>query len=72
MSSRYEPLHASKLPVGVRFDVPGRNQGQIVEIAYGGFSRYAHDHGDPYQRITDLSLPEGAAGRVRYLRRVKP
>lgn len=51
----YEEINPSLLPEGVRFDVPMRNQGQIVEIAYGGFSRAEHGEGDPYMRVTNRS-----------------
>jgi len=53
----YVEIKRSEVPGGVRFDVPRRNQGQIVEIAYGGFARSEHDEGDPYKRETDRSLP---------------
>lgn len=43
------------IPAGVCFSVPGRNQGQIIEVAYGGFGRAEHDDGDPYKRICDGS-----------------
>lgn len=63
---RYEPIPADSIPAKVRFDVPRRNQGQIVEVAYGGFSRYAHDEGDEYKRVVDRSV---GVGRVTYYRR---
>jgi hypothetical protein len=55
MSKRYIECRESDIPAGVRFDVPRRHQGQIVEVAFGGFDRAEHDHGDPYKRITDRS-----------------
>lgn len=51
------------IPETVRFDVPGRYQGQTVEVAYGGYSRGEHDSGDPYKRVRDRS-----DGRVTYYR----
>lgn len=54
------------MPAGVRFDVPGRNAGQMVEIAYGTFGRGAAGEGDPWQMITYHA--EG--GRREYFRLV--
>ena len=51
----YIKVDEASVPGNIRFDVPGRNQGQIVEIAYGGWGRHEHDVGDPYQRVTDRS-----------------
>lgn len=51
----YTRIPQSQVPPTVRFDVPARCGGQIVEVAYGGFGRHAHDSGDPYKRITDQS-----------------
>ena len=60
MANNYIACSASDIPDRVRFDVPRRHQGQIVEIAYGGFSRYEHDHGDPYMRRLDRSIGPNA------------
>lgn len=49
----YVPVSDSDIPSAVRFDVPGCNQGQHIEIAFGGFSTGEHDIGDPYKRVTD-------------------
>lgn len=68
---KYEEIPADQIPAGVRFDVPPRHSGQIVEIAYGGFDRTVHDEGDLYRRETDQSVPTGKPGRVTYYRRVK-
>lgn len=65
-SYEYVEIRESEVPARVRFDVPGRLQGQIVEIAYGGWSRGEHDEGDPYQRVTDRSLVNSR----RYYKRV--
>lgn len=62
---RYAPIPACDVPAGVRFDIPGRNQGQIVEVAYGGWGRAEHGPGDPYRRTIDRST-----GRVTYARRI--
>lgn len=51
----YEPIAEREVPLNVRFDVPRRNQGQMIEIAYGGTGRYEHDDGDAYKRIFDAS-----------------
>ncbi len=61
----YVECSESDVPAGVRFDVPGSNQGQIVEVAYGAVgSRYEAGEGDPWQRVTDRS-----DGKVTYYRR---
>jgi hypothetical protein len=52
---RYEECCEAAVPASVNFDVTPRNQGQTVEVAYGGFGRAEHDAGDPYKRITDRS-----------------
>ena len=49
--SDYVKVTAQAVPANVRFDVPGANQGQMIEVAYGGFSHYAHGAGDPYMRV---------------------
>jgi hypothetical protein len=59
----YKEISQSEVPSTVRFDVPGSLGGQIVEVAYGGFRRSEHDHGDPYMRVTDQS-----AGKVKFFR----
>jgi len=51
----YEKCAEAEIPGKVRFDIPGHLQGQIVEVAYGGFGRYEHGPGDPYKRVTDRS-----------------
>lgn len=51
----YIPIPESQIPAHVRFDVPGENQGQIVIVSYGGFSRAEHGEGDPYMCIHDQS-----------------
>ena len=63
MSTKYIPCSESDIPAGVRFDVPGRLQGQPTEVAYGGFSRGEHDEGDPYKRVTERAIGPTA---VRY------
>jgi hypothetical protein len=52
---KYVPRSPSDIPAGVRFDVPQRHQGHIVEVAFGGFDRGTHDDGDPYMRVHDQS-----------------
>lgn len=52
----YRAIPESEIPDGVRFDVTRRNQGQIIEVAYGGKSRYEHGEGDRYQRVLDRSM----------------
>ena len=54
-TTKYVKITADKIPDGVRFDVPQRNGGQIIEVAYGGFGRAEHDEGDKFMRIHDRS-----------------
>jgi len=69
MAIKYIPIAKEAIPPNVRFDVPQRCAGQIVEVAYGGTGSAQHDAGDPYKRVTDHSdrsvgyyilRPEGA------------
>jgi len=64
---KYVRCNESDVPERVRFDVPRANQGQIVEIAYGGFGRYEHDVGDPYKRVIDRSIGPDAAIYYRWV-----
>ncbi len=67
MKTTYTPIEESQVPAGVRFDVMRQNQGQIVEVAYGGFDRAEHGNGDPYKRVTDRGDRS-----VAYYKRVSP
>jgi hypothetical protein len=49
------PIPWWEVPVGVRFDTPGRNQGQIVEVSFGTFGRAEAGSIDPYMNVTDHS-----------------
>ena len=60
--TKYTRCDERDIPAAVRFDVPGRNQGQMIEVAYGGLDRGEHDYGDPFKRIKDEN------GRVTYYR----
>lgn len=62
----YIPCAVDEIPAGVRWDVPGRNQGQIVEVAYATPVRCNSEAGpgDEYRRTTD-----GSDGSVGYERR---
>lgn len=53
-------------PRKARWDVPGRNRGQIVEVAYASGSRSEADEGALFQRVTDTSLPTDHPERVTY------
>lgn len=64
----YKQINGSEVPAGVRWHVPRRNQGQIVEVAYGGFGRGEMDAGDPYKRVEDRSEPTDSPERVTYYR----
>lgn len=68
--TKYTEVPASEVTSGLRWDVPGRNQGQIVEVAYANPGHAAPaDEGDPWKRITDTSEPVNSPARIRYLRR---
>jgi len=54
----YQPISRAEVPLDVRFDVPRQHQGQMVEVAFGGFDRGEHGDGDPYKRIVDRSARE--------------
>ena len=49
------PIPSWEVPEGVRFDTPGRNQGQIVEVGFGTFGRAEAGSIDPYMNVTDHS-----------------
>ena len=49
------PIPAWEVPEGIRFNTLGRDQGQIVEVSYGTFSRAEAGPDDRYQRVTDFS-----------------
>lgn len=70
----YHPIPAADLPENLRWDVPARNGGQIVEVAYAHRRPAAAPaapavRGAAYKRVTDTSIPVGADGRVTYYRR---
>jgi len=46
------PIPAWEVPEGIRFSTLGRDQGQIVEVSYGTFSRAEAGPDDRYQRVT--------------------
>lgn len=50
----YQSIPASELPLNLRFDTPGRCQGQHVEVSYADYqSKYEADEGSLYKRIVD-------------------
>jgi len=57
MTSHHYERIAPQATTGVRWDVPGRHAGQIVEVAYAtrGRSAAPADEGDEYRRTTDRS-----------------
>lgn len=55
---RYVRIGREEIPTKVRFDVPKRHAGQMIEVAYGGFSRHEHDDGAPFKRVIDKSIAE--------------
>lgn len=66
-NGKYVECWEREIPEGVRFDVPRRNQGQMIEVAYGGFGRYENDEGAPYKRVTD----RGEGGGTQFFRFVE-
>ncbi len=62
----YEVIDRASIPDAVRFDVPGRYQGQGIEYAFGGFGRAEHDEGAPYMRVIDHGLAPHQAGYRTY------
>lgn len=63
--NKYIRCEKRDIPTGVRFDVPRRNQGQAVEVAYGTFGRYEASNGDPYKRVLDRSIGPDAVTYYR-------
>ena len=62
----------SYIPAGVRFDVSGPCQGQIVEVAYADASPEGGEaalRSAAYKRIIDWSIAPGRPGRVTYYER---
>lgn len=61
--AEYVPMDADEVSrwmqtsvgASVRFDVPRRNQGQIVEVAYGALGAGEAGRGDPWMRVIDRS-----------------
>lgn len=62
--NKYVEISEREIPEGVRFDVPARNSGQMIEVGYGTFGRGEASSGDPFKRVTD----RGIGGGVRYYR----
>lgn len=55
---RYIAIAASQIPPGIRWDVPGHCQGQIVERAYASpGARGEEGPGALYKRVIDRSEP---------------
>lgn len=55
---RWYQVFEHAIPKGITFRVPARNQGQLVEVAYGsyGFNRHVRVEPsdlDPFKRVTD-------------------
>lgn len=55
--TKYLPCTLDQVRSGVRWDVPARNAGQAVEVAYATSRHYSTcaDDGDEYKRVTDRS-----------------
>lgn len=66
MAATYTRVPAAEVPSNLRWDVPGRLAGQIVETAYATpGARYEQDDGATYKRVTDRT---GGEGTVRFFR----
>lgn len=63
---QYVECPAAEIPAGVRFDLPRRNDGQIVLYYYGGFDAAPHDRGDPYMLREDQSVSHAHPARLTY------
>lgn len=62
----YVEVPANTVPAGLRWDVPARNQGQIVEVAYAcPGSRAEAGHGDPWMWVFDRSDRTSTYYRLR-------
>ena len=53
---QYIECKETDIPRNVRFDTAERDQGQMVEVAYGTFGHGEAGPGDPYKRIVDRSV----------------
>ena len=63
------PIHSWDIPDRLRFDVLRHDSGQIVEVAYGTFSRGEAGPSDGWMRAEDRSEYPNSPRRVRYYRR---
>jgi hypothetical protein len=52
------PIPHWEVPGLVRFDTPGRNQGQVIEVSYGTFGEYEACENDPYMNVLDHNTGE--------------
>lgn len=68
----YIECSAREVPDRVRFDISRRNQGQIIEVAYGGYSAAEHGPGDPFKRVEDRSVEPSSPDRITYYRHSEP
>ena len=72
---KYVPCLKTDIPAGMRFDVPDRHQGQIIEVAYGGFGSSEIDDGvggAVYKRVTDRGVRPDHPEYAMYYRRLNP
>lgn len=65
-------IKESEVPAAIVFEVPSRNQGQIIEYAYGAHRNATADIGNertaPFQRVLDQS-EDDLARRVAFYKR---
>lgn len=66
VAAGYAPCVEADIPAGVQFTTPRRNQGQIVEVSYGGFGRSEFGFGDPYRHRIDRS--DGSSEYARWVK----
>ena len=70
---KYIEVSRQAIPSDLRWDVSGRDHGQIIEVAYA-HARNAKSEacsGAAYKRVTDASEPTGSPNRVAYYRLAK-
>lgn len=66
----YEPIAASDVPFGLRWNTPLRNQGQTIEVSFADVGGMGDaDEGAAYRRTIDRSEPP-SPDRAKYSQRM--